>query len=160
MAVATILGVTCSAKQRSDIPALFSWVTIPCLAAGIVLSAWLTAASGIQGTLMGIAVATLAVQTLITAALGYIVFRRLLRASPRSTVVVALPGVAAAITAALAGAVTYRLVEPALNRFLDLAVSGTAATAAAAVVLLALDRQARTVAGRAASAAVWRGRRR
>lgn len=148
MAVSTILGVTCSAMQRSDIPALLSWITIPCLLAGIAASAWLTAAGGAQAKLMGIAIATLIAQTVVAAAQGYIVFRRLLGASAWPTVVVATPGLAAAATAALTGTATYQLVDPALNRFLDLAVAGTAATAAAAAVLLALDRQVRTVARR------------
>jgi PST family polysaccharide transporter len=146
--VGTILGVSLAAKQRPGIPVLFSWITIPCLAAGIILSARLSAASDIQGKLLGIAVATLVVQVLIAGGLGYIVFRRILRVSPRSTVVLTLPGLASAASATLAGTVVYQLVDPALNRFLDLTVSGTAAVFAAVIVLLTLDRQARAIASR------------
>jgi PST family polysaccharide transporter len=146
--VATILGVALAAKQRPGIPALFSWITIPCLTAGIVLSARLSTASGTERKLLTIAVMTLVVQVLITIALGYIVFRRILRVSPWSTVVVALPGLASAGSAALAGNLAYQLVGASLNRFFDLAVSGTAAAVAAVVVLLALDRQARAIASR------------
>jgi O-antigen/teichoic acid export membrane protein len=146
MTVGTILGVTCSAKQRSDIPALFSWITIPCLAAGILLSAWLTATGGTSGKLLGIAITTLVVQTVIAAALGYVVYRRMLRASPRSTVVLVLPGLAAAAGAALTGTATYELVDAPLNRFLDLVVSGSAAGVTALGILLTADRQVRTIA--------------
>ena len=145
--IATILGVTAAAKQRPGIPALFSWITIPFLAGGIILSARLSADSGTAGRLLTIAVATLAVQLLITGALGYVVYRRLLRVPPGRTVRVALPGLASAAAAALAGHLTYQLVAP-LHRVLDLAVTGTAATLAALVVLLALDRPARAFARR------------
>jgi PST family polysaccharide transporter len=144
--VATILGTTLSAKQRPGIPALMNWITIPCLAAAIVLSARLSGGSDTPSKLLAIAVATLAVQLLITVALGYVAFRRILRVSPWPTVVLALPGLASAAAAAAAGSLTYRLVDAYLNVFLDLAVTGTAATLAAAMVLLALDRQARTFA--------------
>jgi hypothetical protein len=80
--------------------------------------------------------------------MGYVVFRRILRVSPWPTVVVALPGLASGAGAAVAGAVTYQLVDNSLNRFFDLLVSGTAAAVAAAAVLIALDRQARSVARR------------
>lgn len=143
--VATILGVSLAAKQRPGIPALFAWITIPFLAGGIILSARITADSDAVGKLLAIAVATLAVQVLITAALGYVVFRRILQTTPWPTVVLALPGLASAGCAALAGNVTYQLVAP-LHRFLDLAISGTVATVTAVVVLLALDRQVRTIA--------------
>jgi O-antigen/teichoic acid export membrane protein len=142
--VATILGTTMSAKQRPGIPALMNWITIPCLAGGILLSARLSASGDTPGKLFTIALATLIVQLLITGVLGYVAFRRILRISPWPTAVLAVPGLASAGAAALAGNLTYRLVEAPLNRFLDLAVSGTAATVAALVVLLALDRQART----------------
>lgn len=146
--VATILGVALAAKQRPGIPALFNWVTIPCLAAGIVLSAQLSAGGDPAARLVAIAVAALAVQLLITGGLGYVVFRRILRISPWPTVGLALPGLASAGAAGLAGHLTYRLVDASLNRLLDLAVTGTVATLAGAVVLLALDRQARLIAVR------------
>lgn len=146
--VATILGVSLAAKQRPGIPALFSWIAIPCLGAGILISARLTANDGTAGRLLAIAVATLAVQLLITGALGAIVFRWILRVSPRSTVLLALPGLTSAGAAALAGHVTYQLADPALNRFFDLAATGAAAAVTGVLVLLWLDRGARLVAVR------------
>jgi len=144
--IGTILGVSLAAKQRPGIPALFSWISIPFLAAGILVSARVAADYDLAGRLLAIAVATLAVQLLITGALGYIVFRRILRVSPRSTVLLGLPGLAAAGAAALAGHLTYQLADPALNRFFDLAVTGTVAAVTGLLVLLGLDRGARLVA--------------
>lgn len=141
--VATILGTTLSAKQRPGIPALMNWIMVPCLAVAIFLSAGLSAGGATPERLLAIAIATLAVQLLITVALGYVAFRRILRLSPWPMVVLALPGFASAGAAAAAGSITYRLVDPYLNVFFDLAVTGTAATAAAIVLLLALDRQVR-----------------
>jgi PST family polysaccharide transporter len=146
--VTAILGSSLAAKQRPGIPSVFSWITIPLLAAGILLSARLSAGSSAQGRLLAIAVAALTVQVLIMGALGYVTFHRILRVSPRATVVLTLPGLAAATTAAVSGALVYRLVDPSLNKFLDLAVSGTAATAAAIATLLVLDRQTRAIATR------------
>jgi PST family polysaccharide transporter len=149
--IATILGVALAAKQRPGIPALFSWLTIPVLAAGIILSARLSAAGSSEARLLAIAAATLAVQVLVAGGLGYIVYRRFLRVSPWPTVRLALPGLASAVAAGLTGVLTYQLVAPPLNRLLDLAVTGTAATLVAVVALLILDRQARTIARRAAA---------
>jgi PST family polysaccharide transporter len=146
--IATVLAVTLQARQRPGIPALFTWITIPCAAAGILISARVSEGGTTQQTLLAIAVAMLVVQVVITTALGYVVFRRILHASPWPTVAVALPGVASAVSGALAGAGTYRLVGASLNRFLDVVVSGSVATLAAAAVLFALDRQARVLAMR------------
>jgi PST family polysaccharide transporter len=146
--VGTILAVTLQAKQRPGIPALFTWITIPCVVIGIVVSARVSTDGDTQGQLLALAVAMLTVQVVINGVMGYVVFRRILRVSPWPTVVVALPGLASGAGAAVAGAVTYQLVDNSLNRFFDLLVSGTAAAVAAAAVLIALDRQARSVARR------------
>jgi O-antigen/teichoic acid export membrane protein len=146
--VATILGVSLAARQRPGIPALFNWVTIPCLAAGLLVAARLSTGQDPAGKLLAISVAALAVQLLITGALGYVTFRWILRVPAWPTVVLGLPGLAAAGAGALAGSQAYRLVDESLNRFFDLAASGTVAVVAAAAALLALDRGARVVAGR------------
>jgi PST family polysaccharide transporter len=146
--VVAILGSAMAATQRPGIPSLFSWITIPCLAAAIGFSARLTSGSGTQDTLLGIAIAALSVQVLIMGALGYVAFYRILRVSPRSTVLLALPGLVAAGMAAAAGALTHRLVEASLNTFFDLAASGIAAAAVAVATQLTLDRQARGIASR------------
>jgi PST family polysaccharide transporter len=146
--VGTILAVTLQARQRPGIPALFTWMTIPIAAAGVYISARLTAGGGSAEQLLAVAVAMLIVQTILTTSLGFVVYGRVLRVSPWSTIVLTRSGLAAAIVAALVGTGAYRLVDPALNRFLDLAVTGTAATVAAIVVLLAVDRQAREQAVR------------
>jgi PST family polysaccharide transporter len=146
--IGTIFAVALQARQRPGIPALFTWITIPFAAIGLLASARLSAPSDTRGQLLAIALAMLTVQVLINGALGWVVFRRILRASPGPTLVVALPGVASALCAAGAGTVVYAIVDAPLNRFLDLVVSGTVATVAGALVLLALDRQARALAGR------------
>jgi len=146
--VGTILAVTLQARQRPGIPALFTWLTIPCAAAGVFVSARLTAGDGAAAQLFAIAIAMLIVQAVLTGALAYAVYGRILRVAPWTTFVPARAGLAAALVAAAVGTGVYRLVDPALNRFLDLAVTGTAATAATAVVLLGLDRQARAFASR------------
>jgi teichuronic acid exporter len=151
--ITAILGSAMAATQRPGIPSVFSWITIPCLAAAIVLSAKLSSGSGTRDTLLGIAIAALVVQVLIMCALGYVAFNRILRVSPRSTVLLALPGLAAAGAAAAAGALTHRLIEPSLHTFFDLVVSGTAAAVVAVAVQLTFDRQARTIAGRVLSRA-------
>ena len=156
LTIGTILAVTLQARQRPGIPAVFTWITIPCVAAGILVSARLSAGRDTPEQLFAIAVAMLIVQVVVNGALGYVVFGRILRVSPWPTVLVALPGLASAVCAAAAGTVTYRLVDPPLNRLLDLAVSGTAATVVALAVLLALDRRVRAVAFRL----LTRGRRR
>jgi O-antigen/teichoic acid export membrane protein len=146
--VSAILGTTLAAKQRPGIPALMHWLTIPFLAAGILLSARLSADSDAGSKLLAIAVAALIVQVLVAGVLGYLTFRRILRIPVWPTLLPTLPGLASAAAAGLAGTLVYSLVDPSFNRFLDLAVSGTVATVVAILGLLVLDRQLRRLAYR------------
>lgn len=100
---------------------------------------------------MAVAAAILAVQVCVMGWLGYVLFRRVLGVPVWSTARAVVPGALAAVLAAAAGTLAHHL-DPLANRFLDLAVSGTVAGLVAVTALLLLDRQARSMAGQAATA--------
>lgn len=138
----SLFGAALQAAQRPGLPAAMTWVTALATGGAILAAALASTGSGTANQLLAVASAMLAVQLPLTAVLGYLTFRRVLHVSAWPTVRLAVPSLLAAGTALAVGAALPPLSD--LGPVLGFLLTATAASAATAIVLLALDRQARS----------------
>jgi O-antigen/teichoic acid export membrane protein len=138
----SLFGAGLQAAQRPGLPAAMTWVTALATAAAILAAALGTAGGSISEQLLAVASAVLLVQLPLTGVLGYLTFRRVLHVPAWPTVRAAVPSLLAAGAAVLVGLAIPPL--PELTPVVRFLLTATAAGAAAGIVLLSLDREARS----------------
>jgi O-antigen/teichoic acid export membrane protein len=149
--VNSLLTPAMQAAQRTGVTALFTWVTAAGSAAGLSVSAWLSASADATGKLYAVAWAALLVQTVATVAMAYVLFRQILRVSALPMITAALPSTLAGLAAFVTGLVLAAAMNGAgLPHLVDLILTGIAVTSAAGVTLFVLDRRARSMFARVA----------
>jgi PST family polysaccharide transporter len=143
----SLLGAAMQAAQRPGLPAVMTWVTAAVTAVAILAAARASAGASTADRLMAVASAILAVQLPLVGTLGYLTFRRVLRVPAWPAVRAAIPSVLAA-GAAVAAGIGMSAVVGDTGPIIGFGWTATVAGACAAVVLLALDREARSWIGR------------
>jgi O-antigen/teichoic acid export membrane protein len=139
----SMFGPALQAAQRPGLPALMTWVNAACLVGGIYVAARLAAGASTADQVVAVAWAVIAVYAVLALTLGYLVFGRVLRVSPWSTVRAMLPSVLAGGAAAGSGMVVPAVVAGELPTLSWLALTVTVAGLLAAGVLLTVDGQVR-----------------
>jgi PST family polysaccharide transporter len=138
----SLLGAALQAAQRPGLPAAMTWVTALVTAAAILAAALASTGASTSQKLLTVASAVLLVQLPLTALLGYLTFRRVLHVSAWPTVRAAIPSLLAAGAALVVGVTVEAL--PELAPVVQFLLTAAAAGAASAIVLLSLDREARS----------------
>lgn len=147
MLLHSLLGAAMQAAQRPGLPAVMTWITAASTGVAILAAALASAGASTVDRLMAVASAMLAVQLPLVGVLGYLTFRRVLRVPAWPTIRAAIPSVLAAGAAVAVGF----SVSPVASDYGPIVGFGWTATVAgvcAALVLLALDREARSWLGR------------
>ena len=141
--ITSLLGPALQAAQRPGLPAILAWGNAGASVGAILLASALSTGASTTGRLMAVALAIVLVQVGLAGTIGYLTFRRVLRAPAWPTVVAAIPSVLAAVAATAVGFVLPPLLPAGLAPLPALLTVGTGAGAVAVVVLLGTDRQAR-----------------
>ena len=138
----SLFGAALQAAQRPGLPAAMTWVTAIGTGGAILTAALASRGAGTAEQLLAVAAAMLLVQLPLTAWLGYLTFRRVLRVPAWPTLRAALPSLCAAAAALAAGVALPDLtgLGPVVGFLLTATVAGIAAVA----LLLALDREVRS----------------
>jgi O-antigen/teichoic acid export membrane protein len=139
----SLFGPALQAAQRPGLPALMTWLNAACLVVAIHVAARLSREATIVEQVATVAAALILVYTAFAVALGYLVFARVLRASPLPALRAALPSAAAALAAAGSGAVVPAMLDGDHPPLVVLMASVVAAGTVAGVVVLTTDRQAK-----------------
>lgn len=143
----SMFGPALQAAQRPGLPALMTWINAACLVVGIYVAARLAVDAPTADQVVTVAWAVIIVYAMLALTLGYLVFGRVLRAPPWSTIRAALPSVAAAGAAAGSGVALPAVITDRLSTVPLLAVTVVVAGLLATGTLLALDRQVRAWLG-------------
>lgn len=140
-----LFGAALQAAQRPGLPAVMTWLTAGATGAAILAAALASREADTVGRLLAVAWAMLLVQLPLVGGYGYLTYRRVLRVPAWPTVRLTAPSLVAGAAAVAVGAVLPELLPlTGLGPVARFGLTAPAAGIAAGVVLLGLDREARS----------------